>query len=123
MAQAETKFRAWDDGVMVYSHNNSENTEYFQLSWFFGKIREDAITMQYLGKKDKNEKEICEGDLIRQGDTLFEVKKCDGGYELQIWREMKKGGAIEGSVYNISALSERYCEIIGNIYENPKILN
>lgn len=77
---------------------------------------------QYTGLKDKNGKDVYTGDFVRQSNTLYEIRDCVGGWECQIWQELKNGGAIEGSCYVFSCLSEKYCEVIGNIYENPELI-
>jgi uncharacterized phage protein (TIGR01671 family) len=84
-------------------------------------VRADSIC-QFTGLKDKNGKEIYSGDLIRQHGTLYEILPCVGGFECQIWKEFKQGGAEKGSVYIFSCLLDTSCEIIGNIYENPELL-
>ena len=128
----EIKFRAWDKyeekmsyDVSIYSDKNG--------SWWSGDhIDEDSgdtITsfdkgelMQFTGLKDKNGKGIFSGDLIRQHGTLYEIRPCVGGFECQIWKEYKQGGAEEGSIYMFSCLLDTACEIIGNLYENPELL-
>lgn len=58
----EIKFRAWQDNKMVFSPLSSN----YGLTRFFGFLYEDAPIMQYTGLKDKNGKEIYEGDKIKQ---------------------------------------------------------
>ncbi len=78
---------------------------------------DDAILMQYTGLKDKDGKEIYEGDIVKDCDTSdmhFEVK----------WDEDKLGYYMptefdEEYVYSLNTVK---LEIIGNIYEHGDLL-
>lgn len=110
----EIKFRAWDDGRIFYSHNNSLNDSNFQNKWFFEKVREDAVIMQFTGLTDKNGKDIYFDDLYKDEDgDVFKVIQMDcGRYALQM--------VSNGYVDEFIDWSE--VEIIGNLFETPELL-
>ena len=105
----EIKFRAWDDGKMFHSHNNDINRGSHQLSWFFNKVREDAIIMQFTGLHDRTGKEIYEGDFDQYGCV---VKYYRGSFTV----ERENNDAWSHLLYIDDF------EVIGNIYENSDIL-
>lgn len=73
--------------------------------------------MQYIGIKDKNGKEIYEGDIVNTGmDYNFEIAAYKSGYGL-FYRKTNKD-------FPIMMLSDfnGELEIVGNIYENPELL-
>ena len=131
----EIKFRAWDKNKNKFIPTNTwaivqtdfkafgvmlkDWEDYREGEYFYSNSQELS---QYTGLKDKNGKDIYDGDIIRQGGDLCIVQSCVGGFDCQMLIELKNGGTIEGSTYNFSFLSETYCEIIGNIYENPELL-
>ena len=83
---------------------------------FFYRKNENYEVMQYTGLKDKNGKEIYEGDIINiQYDVTVQIEKAVIEYR----------GASFYAVTNADTWElDNYEEIavIGNIYENPELL-
>ena len=69
--------------------------------------------MQYTGIKDKNGKEIYEGDIVFEssGKEYFKVVFEDGSFRL------------ESEEYSLLLKNYAHiCEVVGNIYENPELI-
>ena len=115
------KFRAWDketktmNGMAEIYRNRNQEIELHPRD-------ENIILMQSTGLKDKNGKEIFEGDVAYNG-----FRKTIVNYGKQAIEE--EFGAIREYVgFNLTlacgypeAVPMNY-EIIGNIYENPELL-
>ena len=88
---------------------------------------EGTILMQYTGLKDKNGKEIWEGDVVRHLGRDINLKVSIGGY----WpTEGDNGNGVhvhnedETFVEGVSAFNQdNNLEVIGNIYESPELLD
>ena len=121
------KFRAWDktaklmcnvlelhfpneDGSGVTTDNYQGSFERFEL-------------MQYTGLKDKNGKEIYEGDIVK---GYFKVEEVEDYIFLGLTDKEKKQGVklfvIEDIFYPYTNPIPDEIEVIGNIYENKKLL-
>ena len=72
------------------------------------------ILMQYTGLKDKNGKEIYEGDVGVDGenDAYYEVVFDEGAFVSH----------YDGNITEYLSETASQMEIIGNIFENPELL-
>jgi hypothetical protein len=124
----EIKFRAWDirkekmrgcmeiiwfeDGSLRVNATESE-VNYEPLVNVNDGVQE-CILMQYTGLKDKNGKEIYEGDVLKGRKYLITVTFYKGMFS----------GKQHGINYTEPLASwEMSCfEVIGNIYQNPDLI-
>ena len=85
-------------------------------SWV--KVHPESVG-QYTGLKDKNGREIYEGDLLQHPNgTIAEIKYLD---DLAAFVAVyTQGGNTEMDYLDKEIVSK--CKIVGNIYENPELL-
>ena len=126
----EIKFRAWDkkkkkmfylDGI-IHLHLGL-------IAWTFsspdevyvcGGKRDNGILMQYTGLKDKNGKEIYEGDIVKYREYSSNEKSELCKIE---WFEGYEGDGFKMTGFVSPAYDyPTDVEIIGNIYENPELM-
>lgn len=82
--------------------------------------------MQYTGLKDKNGKEVYEGDIVSQGDNYPSEIRWNHNGELSEgtgWVLVEHYSDGYGPrVHTTDAYTNGLGEVIGNIYENPDLL-
>lgn len=143
----EIKFRAWDDKnkKMIYPTGYYGNDLHWRIEgsnngfWgifdgnkrLCGNADESGVLLQYTGLKDKNGKKIYEGDIVRcinlltsfDGDVTYNILPSAptfiGIVEFSDTAFCIKKIKNKLITYN---LLHYYLEVIGNIYENPELL-
>ncbi len=126
----EIKFRAYDTVLCRFL----EDTEFIidgsgyaeQLNPDTGDYAEMPDTthiVQFTGLKDKNGKEIYEGYIVKL-DSMFKTKGVVVFSNAEFWIDAKPVGGIQSEFYQPDGqlFSWHKLEIIGNIYENPELL-
>lgn len=129
----EIKFRAWDgDNMYYWNSTNHPYTEeidgtpykklfYLPMSFLVGDSN-DMEWMQYTGLKDKNGKEIYEGDVVGS-ESADNYKVYWNELTAGFWIKSDYDDAIYISRWKSKDFDDRITlEIIGNIYENPELL-
>lgn len=121
----EIKFRAWDNvqevmlpvenidfrnDLITFNEDDNSLTDTFEM----------ITLMQYTGMKDKNGKEIYEGDIVGSLHMRAEVIFEDGSFRFKwldkITKRVRKYNEPMFKNTNI------VFEVMGNIYENKELL-
>ena len=123
----EIKFRAWLKEKKEMIDNARPDFFCKQLHYLrgnsaggqdvLGVSTEDIELMQYTELKDKNNKEIYEGDILFEsfGERYYKVIFENGSFRAEFDGDFEE--------YSLDLMDVAHCcEIVGNIYQNPKLL-
>lgn len=132
MTMRDIRFRAWDkknqrmatggfwvgsDYGMAFTVSGSVSLDELNAGKAFIEQAPEFELMQYTGLKDKNGKEIYEGDIIRGTKFNYSPVFDDSEYVDAVVEWSK-----DTPRFLPHMLSSSPIEVIGNIYENPELL-
>jgi uncharacterized phage protein (TIGR01671 family) len=129
----EIKIKIWDnernkwcDDFFTYGSLSNENN-----SFTLNNLEGDKTMVQYTGLKDKNGKEIYKGDIVKTWHNFskFDYNKdkqeefCTGIW-VCVWETPRFmfNPNDERCIGRMTSMRDSLCEVIGNIYESPELL-
>ena len=114
----EIKFRVWDNDLEIMSYSDTDifitfSDDGIYVGYEIDDEIDDYELMQYVGCKDRNNKEIYEGDIVKTKEHIGQIIFSKGMFFIDV------KGDFYLPIYNVS----EFMEVIGNIYENPDLLD
>jgi len=127
------KFRAWDKKKNRMIYDVIIGKDFFATCWdkdyVYGDItaisqnnwEKRYVIMQFTGLRDKNGREIFEGDIVNINEEVVAVVRWDEFNACFFpdirWKKEK------GVIYDIRIhRADEEWEVVGNIFENPDLL-
>jgi len=129
----DIRFRAWDTRrceflsggeifIAIQPGKNPKNIFYLDIIKDPDMFKERFVLQQFTGLRDKNKREVYEGDILRVwrdgSHRVFAVKWRETGVPMYILYPQP----INEDFWHCRSDMEMSWEIIGNIFQNPELI-
>lgn len=127
----DIRVRAWDKNRKCWLTAEELNLYGQGISIEIEAKRAGVVLMQYVGIRDKNGKDVCEGDIVRianyknewkRGEPMFDWRVFAIEWNQYVWAFNNSVIYMPLSTYDKETLGQYDIEILGNVYENPELL-
>lgn len=127
----EIKFRVWDHSDKKWSGSvNLSHPEFIGMTVMYFNHTNRLEYQQFTGLKDKDNKEIYEGDILKavkiKDESVYFIGECKFENNRECGSTNVLGFWFVGEKMTLSFFQSHFpyfdFEIIGNIFENPELL-
>lgn len=111
----------WETGSLVIIRDGCSDKEVFiadKMTGYHTPVIPETVG-QYTGLTDKNGRKIFEGDIVESGGRIWLVEYSNKYGQFMMTTYTEKGISWSRS---FDLIPPDWCEVIGNIYDNPELL-
>lgn len=127
MEKRSIKFKAWDNTLKRMLVPSPVQSKHSFMTWdglcYENGYLLDYTMLQWTGLKDKNGKEIYEGDIFMESGWKAVVIFANGCFGYSFPQRESDFTTLWYVCGKYNTQDKSTCEVIGNIYENPELIN
>lgn len=132
MLNRKIKFRVWNNKAQTWVHGPGDECNIFGEMILLGGFMKginveelnNCVALQFTGILDKNGKEIYEGDILLYKTSYEEAMTYEGENDISL--VIFKNGCFmldKNCLHELVENGKIQEEIIGNIFQNPELIN